>query len=165
MTTIVREPGVDERPEQIYMGLRRWAPMRGFSKAADQLFKDMRVWVKDHNLQRIGPPLLRYYVIDMQGEMDVEVCIPVAAVLPDEGGVCAGVIPAGRYASLVYTGAGITGNRVLIEWARAQGLKWDRWDDPKGDAFHARYEAYLTDPKDEPRKTKWEVEVVIKLAD
>jgi len=79
--------------------------------------------------------------------------------------VTAGTLPAGRYASLIYTGSGITGNKVLVEWAKVNQIAWDRWDDEKGDAFCARYESYLTDPRIEPRKTKWEVEVAIKLAD
>ncbi len=81
------------------------------------------------------------------------------------GRVTAEVIPAGRYASLIYFGSGYTGNKALIEWARANDLNWDRWDDAKGDAFRSRYETFLTDPKIEPRKTRWEVEVAIKLKD
>jgi hypothetical protein len=79
--------------------------------------------------------------------------------------VTPGVLPAGRYASLIYVGHGLTGNKTLIEWAKANGIAWDRWDDEKGDAFRSRCETYLTDPKIEPRKTKWEIEVAIKLAD
>jgi effector-binding domain-containing protein len=101
----------------------------------------------------------------MTGEMDIEVGIPVFAALPDTGRVRAGLIPAGRYASLIYSGSGYTGNKALIDWARSAGLKWDRWQDAKGDAFRSRYETYLTDPKVEPRKTRWQVEVAIKLAD
>ena len=89
----------------------------------------------------------------------------VATALPDDGRITAGVMPAGRYASLVYSGSGLTGNKTLSEWARANGIAWDRWDDAKGDAFRCRCQTYLTDPKIEPRKTKWEIEVAIKLAD
>jgi hypothetical protein len=48
---------------------------------------------------------------------------------------------------------------------RGQGLAFDRWDTEEGDNFRSRYETYLTDPKIEPRKTKWQIEVAIKLAD
>jgi hypothetical protein len=89
----------------------------------------------------------------------------VDAPLPEDGEVHPGVLPAGRYASLVYMGNGLTGNKALIEWAKTNGIAWDRWDDPNGDAFRSRYESYLTDHKVEPRKTRWEVEVAIKLAD
>jgi hypothetical protein len=37
-----------------------------------------------------------------------------------------------------------------------------RANDPAGDRFGCRYEAYLTDPRDEPRKTKWEIELNIR---
>ena len=49
-------------------------------------------------------------------------------------------------------------NRALIEWARDNGVAFDRADVPEGDRFACRYEAYLTDPKLEPRKTKRAVE-------
>ena len=55
--------------------------------------------------------------------------------------------------------------RPLLQWGRANGLAWDRWADPHGDAFRARYETYLTDPRVEPRKTKWAIEVAIKVQD
>ena len=162
---MVGEPKIDERPEKLYMGIRIQTPMKGMFKEIDKLFKEMNAWMKKQQLELAGPPFLRYHVIDMQGEMDIEVGFPVAATLPDDGRVSAGVLPAGRYASLIYTGSGYTGNKALVEWAKANHIAWDRWDDPKGDAFRSRYESYLTDPKIEPRKTKWEVEVAIKLAD
>jgi hypothetical protein len=91
--------------------------------------------------------------------------VPVASKLPGDGRVKPGVLPAGNYASLIYIGHGLTGNKTLLNWARDNNLVWDRWEDEKGDAFAARYEAYLTDPNIEPRKTKWEIELAIKLAD
>ncbi len=53
--------------------------------------------------------------------MDIELGVPVASALPGNGRIAPGVIPAGRYASLVYTGIenGIAGNGVLIGWAKA----------------------------------------------
>jgi effector-binding domain-containing protein len=101
----------------------------------------------------------------MAGEMDIQVGIPVETTLPGNERVSAGVLPAGRYASLVYIRSGLTGNKTLVKWAKANGIAWDRWNDPKGDAFRSRYESYLTDPDVEARKTRWEVEVAIKLKD
>ena len=163
--TTVGKPRIDERKDQPYMGIRTQTPMAGMSKVATKLFKEINSWAKQQKLAAAGAPFLRYHVIDMAGEMDIEVGIPVAAALPEPGRVRAGMLPAGRYASLIYSGSGYTGNKALIDWAKASGLAFDRWDDPKGDAFRARYESYLTDPKIEPHKTKWEVEVAIKLAD
>jgi effector-binding domain-containing protein len=114
-----------------------------------------------------GAPFIRYHVINMQAKLDIEVGAPVAGPLPGDGRVKAGVLPAGRYAALVYTGVenGIKGNQALLDWARAKGIRWDRWDDENGDAFGARYESFLTNPADEPDPAKWETEVAIRLAD
>ncbi|MBP8001636.1 MAG: GyrI-like domain-containing protein [Chloroflexi bacterium] len=163
--TTVTSPQIDYRAEKPYVGIRTQTPMKGMFKVIDKLFKEMNVWLKKQGVKSAGPPFLRYHVIDMAGEMDIEVGMPVAAALPVNGRVTNGVLPAGRYASLVYVGNGYTGNKTLVEWAKANGIAWDRWDDAKGDAFRSRYETYLTDPAIEPRKTKWEVEVAIKLAD
>src|SRR5579871_5853044 len=164
MTTI-GEPKIDYRDEKPYLGLRTQTPMKGMSSVVNRLMKELSAWVKQQGVKTAGPPFLRFHVIDMAGEMDIEVGYPVQKPQKGEGPVTAGVLPAGRYASLIYTGSGLAGNKALIEWARANDLAWDRWDDEKGDAFRCRYESYLTDPKTEPRKTKWEVEVAIKLAD
>lgn len=162
---MIGEPKIDVRTEKNYMGIRVQTPMRGMSKTVEKLFKEMNTWVKENNLKAAGVPFLRFHVIDMKGMMDIEVGTPVETSLPGNDRVRAGVIPAGRYASLIYTGSGLSGNKALIEWARANNLAWDRWDDEKGDAFRSRYESYLTDPKVERLKTKWEIEVAIKLAD
>ena len=164
MTTIGK-PRIDKRPKLVYMGIRTIAPFKGMSKVIDRLSKEMNAWVSDHNIKTSGPPFLRFHVIDMRGFMDISFCFPVRKALPDDGDIKADVIPAGRYASLIYSGGGISANRTLIEWVRAQGLDFDRWDTEQGDNFRGRYETYLTDPKIEPRKSRWQVEVAIKLAD
>jgi hypothetical protein len=46
-------------------------------------------------------------------------------------------------------------NASLLEWGAAQGLEWDRFDDPNGDGFGSRYESYITDPGEEPDPMKW----------
>ncbi len=160
---IVHGPHIDDRAEQPTMGIRTQVPMVGMSKVVTRLFKEIDAWAKRENLTPAGPPFLRYYVIDMAGTMDIEVGFPVTAALQDDGQMRAGLLPAGRYASLIYTGSGYAGNKALVEWAKANGIAWDRWDDAKGDAFRSRYETYLTDPRVEPRKTKWRVEVAIKV--
>lgn len=161
----VGEPKVDYRPEQPYMGIRTRTPMKGMFKVVDQLRKELSLWFKQQRQAPAGPPFLRYHVIDMAGEMDIEVGFPVVTALPEDERVKAGALPAGRYANLIYTGHGLTGNKALLGWANANGLVLDRWDDQKGDVFCSRTETYLTDPDREPRKTKWEIEVAIKLVD
>lgn len=163
--TKTTEPKIDTRSEQPYLGIRTRTPMKGMFNVTDKLFKELGLWQKQHGIDAGGALFLRYHIIDMEGVMDIEVGIPVAAAISGDERVSAGILPAGRYASLIYVGNGYTGNKTLIEWAKANGLVWDAWDDPAGHAFRSRYERYLTDPKIQPLKSKWEVEVAIKLAD
>ena len=164
MVTIDR-PTIEKRPKITYMGIRTIAPFKGMSKVIGKIAAELNAWVDENKIKTSGPPFLRYHVIDMRGFMDISFCVPVRKSLPDGGQIKADEIPAGQYASLIYSGGGISGNRALIEWVRAKGLDFDRWDTEQGDNFHGRYETYLTDPKIEPRKSRWKIEVAIKLAD
>ena len=161
----IGKPKIDTRPKQVYMGIRTIAPFKGMSKVIGRIADELNSWVDENKIKTSGPPFLRYHVIDMRGSMDISYCVPVRKALPDDGNVKAALLPAGRYASLVYSGGGISGNRALIEWVRSQGMDFDRWDTEQGDNFRSRYETYLTDPKIEPRKSKWQIEVAIKLVD
>lgn len=96
------------------MGIRTVTPFRGMFAVFDTLFKEMRVWVKQHGVANEGPFFLRYHVIDMSGPMDIEVGFMVLSPLPGDGRVEPSVLPAGRYASLTYTGSGMAGNKALI---------------------------------------------------
>ena len=162
---IISKPRIDTRPQQVYMGIRTIVPFKGMSKEIGRLNKELNAWVEERKVKTSGPPFLRYHVIDMRGFMDISFGVPVHRAFPDDGNVKADVLPAGRYANLIYSGGGISGNRALIEWVRAQGMDFDRWDTEQGDNFRGRYETYLTDPKIEPRKSRWQIEVAIKLAD
>jgi len=53
----------------------------------------------------------------------------------------------------------------MLGWARDNGIEFDRHEQPEGDAFACRYEANLTDPKEEPRKTRWDVELAFRIVD
>jgi effector-binding domain-containing protein len=162
--TRVSKPAVYERPDEPYMGIRVQTPFKGMFTLIDKhLFKELREWMKQAGVEPAGKPFFRFYVINMEGEMDVEVGIPVATALAGNGRVCGGVMPAGRYASLVYVGTGYTGSGALTRWIMENGYPIDEWDVPEGTAYRARYERYLTDPTIQPLKSKWEVEVAIKL--
>ena len=162
---MISEPKIDYREEKLYMGIRTVAPFNGMFAEVDKMLKELRTWVKQHGIADEGPFFLRYHVIDMNGPMDIEVGFMVSAHLPGNERVKPGMLPAGRYASLIYTGSGMAGNKALIGWAQENGIAWDRWDDAAGDAFRCRYEAYLTDYRVEHRKTLWEIDLAIKIAD
>jgi effector-binding domain-containing protein len=161
------EPGISDREAQPYMGIRTQVPMKDMSKGViPQLLGEVSAWLEKQGVAPVGAPFVRFHVINMQEGMDIEMGWPVQSPLSGNNRISAGVLPAGRYASLVYTGPrnGIKGNKALLDWGAENGLAWDRWDEASGDAFGARFESYLTDPKSEPDQDKWEIEVAIRLA-
>jgi hypothetical protein len=93
--------------------------------------------------------------------------VPIAEAVSSDDPILADTLPAGRYATLIYTDVrrGVEGNAALLDWGARQGLKWDSWTTENGDGFGARLESYLTEPRDEPDIAKWEQEVAIRLAD
>jgi len=162
---MIGEPEITYREQRPYMGIRSIAPFQGMFAVRDELLKELRLWVQKNSIADEGPYFLRYHVIDMNNQMDIEVGFVVSKHLTGDDRVRQGMLPAGRYASLIYQRYGMRANKALIHWAKENGIHWDRWDDPAGDAFRCRYEAYLTDYRVEPRKSKWKVELAIKVAD
>ncbi len=165
----VTDPRIETRPEQPYLGIRTEVGMGELgSGIIPQLHSDVMRYMKAHNIQPSGAPILIYHIINMPGKMHLEMAWPVATPQKGDDRVVGSSLPAGRYGVVLYTGdySGLMdANRVLIEWAKSNNIEWDRWDDPAGDAFRARYETYITDPGDEPDSAKWQTEVAIKLAD
>ena len=162
---MITEPKIGRRSEQHTVGIRVKTPFRGMFAVVDRLLKELRTWVKTHGIADEGPFFLRYHVIDMEGMMDIELGFIVPKPLPGDERVKPGVLPQGQYATLTYSRYALRGNKALLEWLQENNIKIDRWDDEEGDAFACRYEAYLTDYRVEPRKSAWEVELAIKLAD
>jgi effector-binding domain-containing protein len=162
---LIEPPRVEALPERPYLGIRTVTPVRGMLGVRDTLFGELRSWLADAEVETFGHGLFRLHVIDMNGPMDIEVGYLIRASLPGDGRVQPGVLPAGRYATLTYKDHALRANGALIDWARDNELAFDRRHVSEGDLFACRYEAYRTDPKVEPRKTKWAVELAIKLAD
>jgi effector-binding domain-containing protein len=165
MTAEIGDPGIEYRDEKHSLGIRVQTPFNGMFAVERQLRKELYGWLKAQQIKPDGPFFLRYYVIDMEGEMDIEFGLQVPAPLPGDERVKPGIIPAGRYAFLVYSRYALRGNRALFGWVEQKKLALDRWDDPQGDAFACRCETYLADPRVEPRKTKWDVDLAVKLAE
>lgn len=159
------EPKISLFNERPYVGIRVKTPFKGMFAVVDKLLKELRAWVKMHGIADEGPFFLRYYVIDMAGMMDVEVGFMVEKPLEGDDRVKPGVLPAGKYAHLTYSRYALRGNKALLGWIQENNVNVDRWDDEEGDAFACRYEAYFTDYRVEPRKSAWEVELAIKVAD
>ncbi|MCA0458849.1 MAG: GyrI-like domain-containing protein [Chloroflexi bacterium] len=166
---MVTDPKIITYKEQPYVSIRvQVTPQEFGSGIIPQLHDEVMAWLKQQGEKNSGPSIIRYRVIDMPNKLDVEMAWPVAKRLTGNERITSEVLPAGRYASLLYTGhydGLMDANRILIEWAEKEGIKWDHWQVPEGDAFASRYENYILDPGDDPDPAKWQTEVAIKLAD
>ena len=162
---ILEGPAIVTKPETAYVGIRVVTPFRGMLATRDELMNELITWLDDHSAIDPGTLFLRLHVIDMEGPMDLEVGAITTDPLAGDDRVRAGVLPGGRYASLTYVNHARRANGALLDWAQGNGVTLDRWEGPTGDQFACRYEAYLTDPRSEPRKTKWQVGLNIRVAD
>jgi effector-binding domain-containing protein len=162
---LLEPPRVVERPQVDYLGIRVVTPFRGMLAVRNELIDELSAWLVRQGVDDVGMFFLRLHVIDMNGPMDLEVGVITSGPVAGDDRVRPAVLPAGRYATLTYRNHSLRANRALIEWSAGQGLAFDRRDVAAGDLFACRYEAFRTDPRTEPRKTKWEVELNFRLAE
>jgi effector-binding domain-containing protein len=163
---MTNEPRIEERAAQPYAGIRRRVTMDGLGGAIDEALPELFGWLAARGVPPAGPPFIRYHVIDMDRELDVEMAVP-AVVTADDGRIRAGVLPAGRYAVLRHTGPYdglIASNAALLRWADEQGVELDSWETADGTAWRGRAEHYLTNPAEEPDPAKWETDVAFLTA-
>jgi hypothetical protein len=162
---LLEPPRIVVRPRQDYLGIRVVTPFRGMLSIRNELINELDSWLHEQSVDDVGPFFLRLHVIDMSGPMDLEVGVVTPNVFAGDARVRPAVLPAGLYATLTYRNHSLRANRALLEWAAAQDVALDRRDVAEGDLFACRYEAFRTDPRTEPRKTKWEVELNIRITE
>jgi effector-binding domain-containing protein len=163
-------PEIVTRAEQPYVAIRgqvSMAELGAFAGRTGEVFG----WLGTRGLAPAGAPFLKYNVIDMARQLEVEAGVPVAAPVTGgaegDGEVISGVLPAGRYATVTHVGhpselMGVT--KALLDWAAAQGLTWDMRPDDDGDRWASRLEISLTDPRQEPDMSKWVTQLAFRLA-
>ena len=155
------------RAEQPYVAIRghvSMAEIGAFAVRTPEVF----AWLGARGVAPAGPPFLKYNVIDMMRQLEIDNGVPVAAPVDGDGDVIAGVVPAGRYATLTHVGhpselAGTT--KALLDWAAGQGLTWDMSPGETGERWGSRLEIYFTDPREEPDMSKWVTQLAFRLAD
>ena len=161
------EPQIQERAAQHYAGIPVTVAMDGLASAIDSGYAELFGWLGSQGIPPAGAPLIRYLVIEMAGELQIELGVPVAAPVTASGRIQPGTLPEGRYAVLRHTGPYdglIASNAALLRWAQETGIEFDTWDTPQGSAWRSRVEHYLTDPSQEPDPAKLETDVAILIA-
>jgi len=161
------EPLIVERSAQPYMAIKGTVTMQTVAAIADRL-PEVFGWLGAHGIEPVDAPFFKYNLIDMQNQLEIEVGVPVAATAPPDGDVFPGVLPAGRYVTLTHVGHPKElrdATAELLAWAERQGLEWDMSETGNGQTWAARLEVYKTDPAHEPDMTKWETDLVFRVAD
>lgn len=156
------EPQFQERAAQPYAGIRASVTMDGLSAAVDEAFPELFGWLAGRALEVAGPPFIRYHVIDMHGELEIELGVPADVTAGDGGRIRPGILPEGPYIVLRHVGPYdglVAGNASLLYWAREHAVALDSWETSHGTAWRSRVEHYLTNPATEPDPAKWEVDI------
>ncbi|MBL7259350.1 GyrI-like domain-containing protein [Paractinoplanes lichenicola] len=159
---ILDGPVVETAPERHTAGIRIVTPFRGMFAVRDKLMTELYGWLDERGAD-YGRTFLRLQVVAMESDMELEVGVLTDKPIDGDGRIEPGTLPAGDYAILRFVGHGRRANSTLINWIRAEGLPMDVDENPAGDRFGGRYEMYLTDPRSERMKTKWQIELGIHL--
>ncbi|MFC1438540.1 GyrI-like domain-containing protein [Streptacidiphilus sp. N1-10] len=160
-------PRIVERPAQPYAAVRSTVTMANVGTIAHRI-PEVFARLGALGIAPAGPPFLKYNVIDMEGELEIEAGVPVAEPVPASGDLLPGVLPAGRYATFTHVGSPdqlVGANALLLDWAAAAGLRWDTTPGEEGERWGCRLESYRTDPREQPDTTKWETDLFFRLAD
>ena len=125
-------------------------------------------WLAHQQVAPVGPPFWKYNVIDMAGQLELEVGVATTTLTTADDRVGVGELPAGRYLETTYHGHPdglLQATSDLLAHADAQGLTFDKSDSPTGELWAARLEYYLSDPDDQPDMTQWDTTLSFKLID
>jgi len=158
---------VTERTAQPYVAISGRVTMATVDNIADRI-PEVFGWLGARGIAPAGPPFLRYNVIDMERQLEIEAGVPVESAVEGDGHVRAGTLPSGRYAVLVHVGAPPTlaaANAALIDWAAERDLAWDMSRTSAGEKWGCRLEIFLTDPAEQPDVSKWATQLAFRLAD
>lgn len=144
-------PTLEFRAEQPYVGIRRHVTIAEIDTVLAPRYPELSTWLEAQGVHPAGAPFFRYYSMEMDADIEMEVGIPVHAVPPLTGEIQAGLLPAGQYATLKHTGDydelyDLT--TYLLAWIEEQGMTLATSTREQGEVWKSRLEWYLN--LDEP---------------
>ena len=147
------------------MAIRTALPIP-FGKYLQPLWGEVNAWLRNQAIptSSSGPAIIRYLTTDMTKKLDLDVGFVVDKALPGNNRILAGILPAGQYATLLYTGS-FKGNGIfhatvaLLDWAQKNNIAWNTSIKNGVEWWNGRVEWYLTDPEREPDPKKYQTEL------
>jgi effector-binding domain-containing protein len=158
-------PRIIDRAAEPYVAIPATVTMQTIGETIGSLLGEVFGWLDQRELKPGGAPFVKYNVIDMERELEIEVGVPLAVPAAGNGRVRDGLLPAGQYAAMVHIGhydGLVDATDRLLTWGEEQGLAWDRSEDSR--RWGARLECYETDPVEEPDPANWRTELRFRLA-
>lgn len=163
---MLSDPKFITRGEQPFAAIRLTLKQPEIPQKAPPLNDEVMAWLKAHGAAPAGAPFFNYTRMGPGDDMEMEVGWPTASVLKADGKVTTGTLPAGRYATVRYTGPydGLyNAHSQLHEWLGKQGMAPRDWGSSAGRS--TLLEIYETDPGEEPDPQKWVTDIVFRLSD
>jgi effector-binding domain-containing protein len=160
---MIHAPRLEDRESQAYVAIRTQVSSP-FGEILPGLWREVSAFLTDRGIAASGAPFFRYLTTDMSQKLDLEVGFPVSVSVAVAGNerVSAGILPAGRYAVLLYTGPydALVGVTVeLLEWAKKNQIVWKTYLIDNVEWWAGRVEWYPIDPAAEPDPKKWQTEL------
>jgi effector-binding domain-containing protein len=159
-----QSPTVETRIDQPYAAIPVKVSMDELGAVVPPLTGQVFDWLADRGIRPAGPPFWRYVVVDMDADLELETGVAVASAVDGDERIRTGVLPGGRYATVVHKGHPdtlVSATRDLLDWAAQRGLEWDA----NGKAWGCRLEEYLSDPAEVPDMSQWETRLAFRLRD
>ncbi len=163
-------PKLEHRAAQQYVAVRTHLSREELADIVPQLLREVYEWLASHGIAAAGAPFVRYLVVDYNNaKLEIEVGAPVAAatVSGDER-VQGGVLPGGRYATVLHRGPYtnlVATTAKLLAWGKENNIAWQVHEESNVTSWRGRIEHYLTGPDDEPDARNWQTEIAILLAE
>lgn len=158
-------------PEIVEWGAKSYVAVRlpvviPFGQEVDPAFEELFEAFAQAGVEPDGVEFIKFNVVDMP-RLEIEVGMTTDALVPLSGRLVNGVLPAGRYVSMTYTGPydGLyDATAMLVGWAKEKGLQWDARSTENGDVFASRLEVHDNNPSIEPDPAKLVTTLLFKLA-
>jgi effector-binding domain-containing protein len=157
-------PTIETRTERGYVGIPVSVRMNELGSVVPPLMGQVFDWLTARGIVPAGPPFRRYVIVDMETKLELETGVPIATRVEGDREIRVGVLPAGRYATVVHTGHPdtlLTATRDLLQWAAERGVEWDS----EGNTWGCRLEEYLSDPAEVPDMNEWQTRLAFRLRD
>jgi effector-binding domain-containing protein len=165
---MITEPKIERRNKQYYVAIRMAVPIP-FGKHLQPAWNEVYDWLKKKNINPSGPAIIRYLTTDMSKKLDIDVGFTINNAVKGDDRITVDFLPAGRYATLLYTGP-YKGNGIfratvaLLDWAKENKIAWSTSKKKGVEWWNGRTEFYFSDPATEtdPKKFQTELAFLVK---